>query len=55
LLGALFRSRSESKSKTELVVVVTPEIAGPAIGKGVIPEMPKPFLRPDPPKGQDPR
>jgi pilus assembly protein CpaC len=29
LLGALFKSRSENKSKTELVVMVTPEIVAP--------------------------
>jgi pilus assembly protein CpaC len=29
ILGALFRSRSENRTKTELVVMVTPEIAVP--------------------------
>ncbi len=46
VLGALFKSRSESRSKTELVVLVTPEIAEP-IQPGVslpTPAFPKPFL-----------
>ncbi len=29
VLGALFKSRSESRSKTELIVMVTPELASP--------------------------
>jgi pilus assembly protein CpaC len=45
LLGALFKSRSETKSKNELIVMVTPETARPA-GPGVGPVMPKAFLGP---------
>jgi pilus assembly protein CpaC len=48
VLGVLFQSRSQTKTKTELVVMVTPEIAGaPPAGK--MPEMPKPFLPTDGP------
>ena len=43
LLGALFKSRAETKSSNELIVIVTPETARPA-GAGVGPVMPKPFL-----------
>jgi pilus assembly protein CpaC len=46
VLGALFKSRSETKSKDELIVIVTPETARPAAGPGVGPVMPKPFLSP---------
>jgi pilus assembly protein CpaC len=47
LLGALFRSRQENKTKTELVVVVTPEITDPAEAARLLPEpvMPKEFLK----------
>jgi pilus assembly protein CpaC len=44
LLGALFKSRSESKSKTELIIIVTPETALPATGPSLGPVMPRPFL-----------
>ena len=42
LLGALFRSRSENRSKTELIVVVTPEIVEPAAASDpkLLPHMP---------------
>jgi len=46
LLGVLFRSRSVTKAKTELIVVVTPEIASAV---GALPPgstMPLPFLPP---------
>jgi len=46
VLGALFKSRSENRAKTELVVLVTPEIARP-LEPGDIPPspaFPKPFL-----------
>jgi pilus assembly protein CpaC len=46
LLGALFRSRSVTKAKTELIVVVTPELASAV---GALPAgstMPLPFLAP---------
>ena len=48
VLGALFRSRSLNKSKTELIVLVTPETAQPAAGPAVGPVMPRPFLSPPP-------
>lgn len=42
LLGALFRSRNENRSKTELIVVVTPEIVEPAAASDpkLLPHMP---------------
>lgn len=44
VLGPLFKSRSENRSKTELVVIVTPELA-PATGAPLsTPDYPKPFL-----------
>lgn len=45
LLGALFKSRQQNKSKTELLVLVTPEIARP-VESGAAPslKMPQPFL-----------
>ena len=48
VLGALFRSRSKSRARTELIVVVTPEIRKPlAPGtKAPLPVMPVPFLTP---------
>ncbi len=46
ILGALFKSRSVTKSKTELVVVVTPETATPVAGPTPAPPMPVPFLPP---------
>jgi pilus assembly protein CpaC len=46
LLGALFRSRSQTKAKTELVVVVTPEMAFPVAAPPAGPAMPLPFLPP---------
>jgi pilus assembly protein CpaC len=48
IFGALFRSRSEDRSRTELVVMVTPEITTP-LNPGdpkPIPYMPKDFLVP---------
>jgi len=56
LLGALFRSHSVSKDKTELVVIVTPEATGPLEGTPPIPPMPVPFLGPaePPPPGSGP-
>lgn len=46
ILGQMFRSRQENRSKTELVVIVTPELAAPlAPGeKPPIPQYPKEFL-----------
>jgi pilus assembly protein CpaC len=48
LLGVLFKSRSESKSKTELVVIVTPEIVEPlnATDPKPLPVWPGEFLGP---------
>jgi pilus assembly protein CpaC len=48
VLGALFKSRSESKTQTELIVMVTPETAAPVSLLGSSPPMPKPFLGPAP-------
>ena len=45
VLGALFRSHSRTRSKTELIVVVTPEIRTPRDGGTTpLPDMPEPFL-----------
>jgi pilus assembly protein CpaC len=48
ILGALFKSRSENRTKTELVVMVTPEIAEPisAAEARKLPHMPKQPLAP---------
>lgn len=48
VLGQLFRSRSLNKTKTELLILVTPETALPATGALPGPVMPKPFLGPPP-------
>jgi pilus assembly protein CpaC len=47
VLGALFKSRHENKTKTELVVLVTPEIVDPSEAARLAPEpvMPKEFLK----------
>ena len=45
VLGALFKSRAETKTKNELIVIVTPETARPAAAGGG-PVMPRPFLDP---------
>ncbi|MBI1897663.1 MAG: pilus assembly protein N-terminal domain-containing protein [Acidobacteria bacterium] len=53
LLGALFRSREERKNRTELVVIVTPEVARP-LNPGEpapLPVMPREFLKPYAPSG----
>ncbi|HEV3200780.1 MAG TPA: pilus assembly protein N-terminal domain-containing protein [Bryobacteraceae bacterium] len=47
ILGALFKSRALTKSKTELIVVVTPEQATPEKpASSASPAMPIPFLEP---------
>lgn len=51
ILGQLFRSRSQTKAKTELMIVVTPE-AGIPLSAGapiqqMLPQMPMPFLGPE--------
>jgi pilus assembly protein CpaC len=53
VLGALFRSHSKTRSKTELIIVVTPEIRTPPLQRTpvAVPEMPLPFL---PPIGSNP-
>jgi pilus assembly protein CpaC len=47
VLGALFKSRQENKTKTELVVIVTPVIVDPVEAARVVaePVMPKEFLK----------
>jgi pilus assembly protein CpaC len=50
ILGTFFKSRSESKAKTELIILVTPEIVDP-LNPGdakPMPVMPKEFLGPVP-------
>ena len=46
LLGTLFKSRSENKSRTELIVLVTPEISTPFSSTDVKPsiDFPREFL-----------
>jgi len=46
ILGALFKSRSVTKSKDELIVVVTPEQAASDRSPAPGPVMPEPFLAP---------
>jgi pilus assembly protein CpaC len=46
IFGALFRSRAQTKTRDELVVVVTPEAAAPSGDPPPLPEMPAPFLGP---------
>jgi len=55
ILGAIFKSRSISRSKTELVVMVTPELTNP-LSPGdpkPLPRMPREFL-PDEPTSSQP-
>jgi pilus assembly protein CpaC len=51
VLGALFKSRADNKTKTELIVMVTPEITTPltATDPKPIPVMPREFLPPTSP------
>lgn len=54
LLGFLFKSKTESRAKTELVVIVTPEVTYP-LSPGdpkPLPVMPRDFLPPIAPKAQ---
>ena len=48
ILGVLFKSRSESKARSELMVMVTPEIVNPLnpTDPKPMPAMPKEFLVP---------
>jgi pilus assembly protein CpaC len=48
ILGKLFQSRSLTKSKNELLIVVTPRIVQPLEKAPQGPQMPKPFLGPLP-------
>jgi len=54
ILGPLFKSRSINKSKTELVVMVTPESTYPlsAADPKPLPHMPREFLPGEPPQSQ---
>jgi pilus assembly protein CpaC len=56
ILGNLFKSRSSSKSDTELVVMVTPEITMPLEPGDAkpMPAMPRDFLVPLPPGSKNP-
>ncbi len=54
ILGVLFKSRAEAKARTELLVMVTPEVVHPLnpADPKPLPLMPKPFLVPlKPPSG----
>ena len=55
VLGAMFKSRSLNRSKTELVVMVTPEATNPLMpgDPKPVPQMPKEFL-PAAPSGSQP-
>jgi pilus assembly protein CpaC len=55
LLGALFKSREQRKTRTELVVIVTPEITKPYQPGDKIPQpfMPKEFMTPIVPSDKD--
>ncbi len=48
LLGALFRSRTANRAKTELIVMVTPEIVEPASAAdpNLLPKLPMPLMVP---------
>ena len=54
ILGALFRSRQENKTRSELIVMVTPEVTTPAasVERQPPPVMPKPFLPPAAPPAE---
>ncbi|MBI2679450.1 MAG: pilus assembly protein N-terminal domain-containing protein [Candidatus Solibacter usitatus] len=56
ILGALFKSRSINKNKTELIVMVTPELITPrAPGDQAMPPIPREFLRDIPLNPKEPR
>jgi pilus assembly protein CpaC len=58
ILGKLFQSRSLTKSKNELLIVVTPRIVHPLDAVPPTPNMPKPFLgatKPAPASSQSPK
>jgi pilus assembly protein CpaC len=48
VLGNLFKSRSLTKSKNELLIVVTPRIVRPLDKEPAGPVMPKTFIDPQP-------
>ena len=52
IIGALFKSRSEIRSRTELIIMVTPEITKPLLpgDPKPIPVMPREFMKPLDPK-----
>jgi pilus assembly protein CpaC len=53
ILGALFKSRDITRSKTELLIMVTPEVTYPLLPSdpNPLPHMPKEFLPPTLPQG----
>jgi len=53
ILGLLFRSKSISKTNSELVVIVTPSIIDPAAADNAVPELPKAPTAPLDPKRFD--
>ncbi|HXA86587.1 MAG TPA: pilus assembly protein N-terminal domain-containing protein [Candidatus Dormibacteraeota bacterium] len=53
ILGLLFRSKSISKTNSELVVIVTPSIIDPAAANNAVPELPKAPTAPLDPKRFD--
>jgi pilus assembly protein CpaC len=53
VLGLLFRSKSISKTNSELVVIVTPSIIDPAAAENAAPELPKAPTAPLDPKHFD--
>ena len=56
ILGKLFRSRSLNKTKTELLVMVTPRLIKPGEAPPMGPQFPKPFLPPaSPEEGEKPK
>ena len=55
VLGNLFKSRTLTKSKNELLIVVTPRIVHPSDGALQTPAMPKGFLGPTVPAAEQPQ
>jgi pilus assembly protein CpaC len=57
ILGALFRSKEENRSKTELIVMVTPEITDPLAAAKAMPApvLPKKSVWPSPPAAEPPK
>jgi pilus assembly protein CpaC len=44
ILGQLFRSKSDSRSRTELLVLVTPHIVDPVQSGAKMPSVPQPAI-----------